>query len=210
MINPVSEIPMTATERRQTFREMIRQDIETAISKGIDKFEFAGDYNWGTMPTYAREVADEIWRRKFFDMMKEMKQGTEVENYHKWYSRMPDSNYKGKYIKISGVKLVDRVHIYCRIDFEAPERICKEVLEKLKADKAEDDKRAERVRTAVANHDLGTSIEDLGLTVRAYNCLSRAGVRTVGDLIGLDLSKVRNLGRKSTEEVEEVLKRFEV
>ena len=47
-------------------------------------------------------------------------------------------------------------------------------------------------------------IEELDLSVRSYNCLKRAGINTVEDLITKteeDMMKVRNLGRKSLEEV---------
>ncbi len=51
---------------------------------------------------------------------------------------------------------------------------------------------------------LELSIEELDLSVRSYNCLKRAGINTVEDLAGKteeDMMKVRNLGRKSLEEV---------
>lgn len=51
---------------------------------------------------------------------------------------------------------------------------------------------------------LGMSIEELDLSVRSYNCLKRAGIHTVEDLTKKseeDMLKVRNLGRKSLEEV---------
>ena len=51
---------------------------------------------------------------------------------------------------------------------------------------------------------LEMTIEELDLSVRAFNCLKRAGVNTVGDLISKsqeDMMKVRNLGKKSLEEV---------
>ncbi len=51
---------------------------------------------------------------------------------------------------------------------------------------------------------LEMSIEDLDLSVRSYNCLKRAGIHTVEDLTRRtedDMLKVRNLGRKSLEEV---------
>ena len=47
-------------------------------------------------------------------------------------------------------------------------------------------------------------IDELNLSIRSYNCLMRAGIRTVGDLRALteeDLIHIRNLGRKSTEEI---------
>lgn len=49
-----------------------------------------------------------------------------------------------------------------------------------------------------------TSIEELELSVRSYNCLRRAGVHTIGQLRSMtyeDLSKVRNLGKKSADEI---------
>ena len=51
---------------------------------------------------------------------------------------------------------------------------------------------------------LELSIEELDLSVRSYNCLKRAGINTVEDLAYKtedDMMKVRNLGRKSLEEV---------
>ncbi len=51
---------------------------------------------------------------------------------------------------------------------------------------------------------LDMTIEELDLSVRSHNCLKRAGINTVEDLINRteeDMMKVRNLGRKSLEEV---------
>ena len=51
---------------------------------------------------------------------------------------------------------------------------------------------------------LEMTIEELDLSVRSFNCLKRAGINTVGDLVSKseeDMMKVRNLGRKSLEEV---------
>jgi len=51
---------------------------------------------------------------------------------------------------------------------------------------------------------LEMSIEDLELTVRSFNCLKRAGISTVQDLANKtesDMMKVRNLGKKSLDEV---------
>ena len=58
-----------------------------------------------------------------------------------------------------------------------------------------------------------TPIEDLELSVRPYNCLKRAGKRTLRDIADMtedDLLRVRNLGRKSAEEVISLLKNYGV
>ena len=52
------------------------------------------------------------------------------------------------------------------------------------------------------------TIEDLDLSVRSYNCLKRAGINTVAELVAKsedEMMKVRNLGRKSLEEVKKKL-----
>lgn len=55
---------------------------------------------------------------------------------------------------------------------------------------------------------LEMTIEELDLSVRSYNCLKRAGINTVQELAERtidDMMKVRNLGKKSLEEVEQKL-----
>ena len=55
---------------------------------------------------------------------------------------------------------------------------------------------------------LSITIEELDLSVRSFNCLKRANINTVGDLVSKtqeEMIKVRNLGRKSLEEVEHKL-----
>jgi len=58
-----------------------------------------------------------------------------------------------------------------------------------------------------------TTIEELELSVRSSNCLKRAGINTVGELISKseeDLMKVRNLGKKSLQEIKEKLADLEL
>lgn len=68
----------------------------------------------------------------------------------------------------------------------------------ISSDKSEDDR--ERL--------LEMTIEELDLSVRSYNCLKRASINTVSELVQKteeELMKVRNLGKKSLEEVEQKL-----
>ncbi len=61
------------------------------------------------------------------------------------------------------------------------------------------------VDTTSDDRILERTIEELDLSVRSYNCLKRAGINTVYDLTEkseAEMMKVRNLGRKSLEEVE--------
>ena len=57
-------------------------------------------------------------------------------------------------------------------------------------------------------------LEDLELSVRSYNCLKRAGMRTVGDLVeGIDgrtdLLKIRNLGMRSANEIMQAVMEYQ-
>ena len=69
----------------------------------------------------------------------------------------------------------------------------------------EDEVDAEKVRIS---NLLKTSIEDLNLSVRAYNCLKSANINTIAELVSKDeteLLKFRNFGRKSLAELSEVI-----
>ena len=62
--------------------------------------------------------------------------------------------------------------------------------------------------TMAMRKTLKTSLEDLGLSVRAYNCLKAAEVKSLGELVKLDLSemmKFRNFGKKSLTELENLV-----
>jgi DNA-directed RNA polymerase subunit alpha len=64
------------------------------------------------------------------------------------------------------------------------------------------------VPTTVQGEEFGILIEELELGVRSYNCLKRAGIQTVGDLISkseAELNAIPNFGKKSIDEVIETL-----
>ncbi len=63
-------------------------------------------------------------------------------------------------------------------------------------------------RIAIPPHVAEMPIEDLGLTVRTYNCLKRSGITKVGQILQMDrkeLLGVRNFGQKSYDELQEAL-----
>ena len=60
---------------------------------------------------------------------------------------------------------------------------------------------------------LETPIEDLDFSVRAYNCLKRASIHTLNDLVSKsenEVTKIRNLGKKSLKEVLDKIKELEL
>ena len=61
---------------------------------------------------------------------------------------------------------------------------------------------------------LETPLEELELSVRSYNCLRRAGIRSVGDIVDSidnrnDLLQIRNLGMKSANEIMNALMEYQ-
>jgi DNA-directed RNA polymerase subunit alpha len=69
------------------------------------------------------------------------------------------------------------------------------------------EEKAER-GTDVANENLSKSVEELELSVRSYNCLKNANIKTIGELVQKsesEMLKTKNFGRKSLNEIKEIL-----
>jgi DNA-directed RNA polymerase subunit alpha len=70
------------------------------------------------------------------------------------------------------------------------------------------DSGSEPARAGVANEHLDKSVEELELSVRSYNCLKNANIRTIRELVGkteTEMLKTKNFGRKSLNEIKEIL-----
>lgn len=67
-------------------------------------------------------------------------------------------------------------------------------------------KQSEEIQKLVEN--LNRSVDELELSVRSYNCLKNANIRTIGELVQkneAEMLKTRNFGRKSLNEIKEIL-----
>jgi DNA-directed RNA polymerase subunit alpha len=67
---------------------------------------------------------------------------------------------------------------------------------------------AEQPRSGLANENLDKSVEELELSVRSYNCLKNANIRTIRELVQkteAEMLKTKNFGRKSLNEIKEIL-----
>ncbi len=77
------------------------------------------------------------------------------------------------------------------------------------ADDEVDGRRAPSRRApASSNEHLDKSVEELELSVRSYNCLKNANIRTIRELVGkteTEMLKTKNFGRKSLNEIKEIL-----
>jgi DNA-directed RNA polymerase subunit alpha len=70
------------------------------------------------------------------------------------------------------------------------------------------DMQAEQQRAGALNENLDKSVEELELSVRSYNCLKNANIRTIRELVQkteAEMLKTKNFGRKSLNEIKEVL-----
>jgi DNA-directed RNA polymerase subunit alpha len=66
----------------------------------------------------------------------------------------------------------------------------------------------EQPRGTALNENLDKSVEELELSVRSYNCLKNANIRTIRDLVQkteAEMLKTKNFGRKSLNEIKEIL-----
>ena len=67
---------------------------------------------------------------------------------------------------------------------------------------------ADHARTGSLNENLDKSVEELELSVRSYNCLKNANIRTIRDLAQkteAEMLKTKNFGRKSLNEIKDIL-----
>ncbi len=95
--------------------------------------------------------------------------------------------YAGKIIK-------DHVQLFINFDIEPEEEEAQEI-----------DEEVLRIKKL-----LKMSVDELELSVRSHNCLKNANIKTIGDLVRLDeaeLLKFRNFGRKSLQEIQEILEK---
>jgi len=87
------------------------------------------------------------------------------------------------------------------------EHIEKFITEEIEEPFTQEEEEVDAEKQRVANL-LRTSIEDLNLSVRAYNCLKSANINSIGELVSRDeqdLLKFRNFGKKSLTELVEVI-----
>jgi DNA-directed RNA polymerase subunit alpha len=67
---------------------------------------------------------------------------------------------------------------------------------------------ADQPRAGALNENLDKSVEELELSVRSYNCLKNANIRTIRELVQKtegEMLKTKNFGRKSLNEIKEIL-----
>ena len=67
---------------------------------------------------------------------------------------------------------------------------------------------ADHPRAGATNENLDKSVEELELSVRSYNCLKNANIRTIRELVQkteAEMLKTKNFGRKSLNEIKEIL-----
>ena len=114
-IKPIKEIPMNTKDARESYRARIRADINEALEKRIDKFEFEGDYNYKYLAQYAREEADRIIRHITNKHDREITKVLQKE-FNEDYIYVPP--LREAIIVISNRKLEDRNHVYVSIDYE--------------------------------------------------------------------------------------------
>jgi DNA-directed RNA polymerase subunit alpha len=99
----------------------------------------------------------------------------------------------GDAVSLAAKLVRDHLNIFINLDDDEDEEI---------------DITSEPARVGVANEHLDKSVEELELSVRSYNCLKNANIRTIRELVQkteTDMLKTKNFGRKSLNEIKEIL-----
>src|SRR5919112_290347 len=96
-------------------------------------------------------------------------------------------------ISLSAKLVRDHLNIFINLDESADEQT---------------DAHVEQQQTGSLNENLDKSVEELELSVRSYNCLKNANIRTIRELVLKtegEMLKTKNFGRKSLNEIKEIL-----
>ena len=96
-------------------------------------------------------------------------------------------------ISLSAKLVRDHLNIFINLDESADEA---------------SDAQVEQQQTGSLNENLDKSVEELELSVRSYNCLKNANIRTIRELVQKtegEMLKTKNFGRKSLNEIKEIL-----
>ena len=99
----------------------------------------------------------------------------------------------GDAVSLAAKLVRDHLNIFINLDDDEDEEV---------------DVATEPARVGVANEHLDKSVEELELSVRSYNCLKNANIRTIRELVQkteTDMLKTKNFGRKSLNEIKEIL-----
>lgn len=75
-------------------------------------------------------------------------------------------------------------------------------------EQAEDEEEPANQVVEVVNENLAKSVDELELSVRSYNCLKNANIKTIGELVQKtesEMLKTKNFGRKSLNEIKDIL-----
>jgi DNA-directed RNA polymerase subunit alpha len=99
----------------------------------------------------------------------------------------------GDAVSLAAKLVRDHLNIFINLDDDEDEEV---------------DVTTEPARVGVANEHLDKSVEELELSVRSYNCLKNANIRTIRELVQkteTDMLKTKNFGRKSLNEIKEIL-----
>ena len=110
MIKPIDEIPQNIGQKRESYRQNIRDDIQEAIDKGIPRFEFVGDYKYKYLANYAREEARNVLYKIARDKFKKMRGEGIIY--------LSSLDLKTEYIRISALKgeTPEKTRVFCEID----------------------------------------------------------------------------------------------
>ena len=117
MITKVNSIPSTLSEKRKSYRDMIRADLNEAMSNRITQFEIEGEYNYKYLAQYVREEACRLFRSIYYKVEPDIRKQLSLE-FEKRVFTPSSYEYESRFFKVHNLKGSDRYHVYVEFDYD--------------------------------------------------------------------------------------------
>lgn len=114
-IQALDKLPEKVAKKSE--KTMIREDLQEAIDKGIESFEFIGDYNYKYLAARAKNEANWLAGKMIAKVYEDHR--SEFKNREILLEDNMRRRFVGQWLKIIGMTLEDRKHVYCKINHSA-------------------------------------------------------------------------------------------
>lgn len=114
-IQALDKLPEKVAKKSE--KAMIREDLQEAINKGIESFEFIGDYNYKYLASRAQNEANWLAGKMIAKVYEDHR--CEFKHHEILLEDNVRRRFVAQWLKIIGITLEDRKHVYCKINHSA-------------------------------------------------------------------------------------------
>ncbi len=118
-IQALDKLPEKVSKKSE--KAMIREDLQEAIDKGIESFEFIGDYNYKYLASRAQNEANWLAGKMIAKVYEDNR--SEFKHREILLAGSMKKRFVKQWITIVGVTIEGRKHVYCKINHSATANI---------------------------------------------------------------------------------------